>query len=106
MKTKEILFSLDLPSKTRQRINGHGIYTFTTDVKVPKNFMGAIISSSEFSKKNKLMLYGDIVKTGPVNVYMIHLSPYPVDLAEGDHIGDFTYIPSRCTDNCNCNLEK
>jgi len=97
--TNKIFFTTNIPAKNKLRINGHGMYQLT--VKIPKfaNHTMALVTSSEFAKGGKIMLYPDIVKPGEAEITIINLSPYPIDLEEKDHIGTLVPLPSRC--NCN-----
>ena len=97
---KKILYTTGLPAKNRLRINGHGIYQFTIKISRPKNSPKALVTSSELAKENKIMLYPDIVTSGEVKITIINLTPYPADLEENDHIGNFTALP-----HCDCKAD-
>lgn len=100
--TNKILFSTGLPAKTRLRINGHGVHQYTTKIPNLKNNSKALITSSDFAKENKIMLYSDVVTPGETKITIINLTPYPVDLEQNDHIGTLIPLPS----NCNCNTKE
>ena len=91
--SNKILFTTGLPAKNRLRINGHGMYQFIIKISRPRNSPKALITSSEFAKENKIMLYPDIVTSGEVKITIVNLTPYPVDLEEKDHIGTFVALP-------------
>jgi hypothetical protein len=99
--TNKIFFTTGLPAKNRLRINGHGMHQLT--VKIPKfaNHTMALVTSSDFSKDGKIMLYPDIVKPGEAEITIINLSPYPIDLEEKNHIGTLVPFSSRCSCDCN-----
>lgn len=91
--SNKILFTTGIPAKNRLRINGHGMHQFITRISRPKNSPKALVTSSEFAKENKIMLYPDIVTSGEVKITIVNLTPYPVDLEEKDHIGTFAALP-------------
>jgi dUTPase len=95
--SNKILFTTGLPAKNRLRINGHGMYQFTTKISRPKNSPKALVTSSELAKKNKIILYPDIVTTGEIKITIMNLTPYPVDLEEKDHVGTLVALP-----HCDC----
>lgn len=99
--TNKILFNTGLPAKTRLRINGHGIHQFTTKIPKFKNNTRALITSSNFAKENKIMLYPDVVIPGEAKITIVNLTPYPVDLEQNDHIGTLVALPSRCNNEDN-----
>ncbi len=98
--SNKILFTTGLPAKNRLRINGHGIYQFTTKISRPKNSQKALITSSELAKENKIILYPDIVTSGEIKITIMNLTPYPVDLEEKDHIGTLVALPQ-----CGCKVD-
>jgi hypothetical protein len=97
--SNKILFSTGLPAKTRLRINGQGIHQYTTKIPKFKNSSKALITSSDFAKENKIMLYPDVVASGETKITIINLTPYPVDLEQNDHIGTLVPLPTQC--DCN-----
>jgi len=97
--TNKILFDTGLPAKNRLRINGHGLHQFEVKISRPKEYPKALITTSDFGKQNKIMLYPDVVKSGTALITIMNLTPYPVDLETGDHIGTLISFPSRC--ECN-----
>lgn len=92
----KVLFKTDIPNKLKVRINGHGVHQFTDKVKLTKDDPRAIITTSEFGKQQKILLYPDVVLNGEHTYTIINLTPYPVDLESGDHIGTLVSLPSRC----------
>lgn len=98
--SNKILFTTGLPAKNRLRINGHGVYQFTTKISRPKNSPKALITSSELAKENKIILYPDIVTSGEIKITIMNLTPYPVDLEEKDHIGTLVALP-----HCDCKVD-
>ena len=99
--TNKILFSTGLPAKTRLRINGHGVHQFTTKIPNFKNRTRSLITSSDFAKENKIMLYSDVVTPGEAKITIVNLTPYPVDLEQNDHIGTLVALPSHCNNKDN-----
>jgi hypothetical protein len=97
--SNKILFTTGLPAKLRLRINGHGLHQFTTKIPRSTHYSKVLVTSSELSKKNKIMLYADVFQPGEATISIINLTPYPVDLEEKDHIGTLVPLPSRCTCN-------
>lgn len=97
--SNKIIFDTGLPAKDRLRINGHGIHQFDLKISLPQNTPKALVTSSDFSKQQKILLYPDVVKSGMVTLTIINLTPYPADLEKGDHIGTLVPFSSRC--NCN-----
>jgi dUTPase len=98
--SNKILFTTGIPAKNRLRINGHGMYQFIIKISRPKNSPKALVTSSEFAKENKIMLYPDIITSGEVKITIVNLTPYPVDLENKDHIGTFIALPS-----CDCKTD-
>ena len=98
--SNKILFTTGLPAKNRLRINGHGMYQFTTKISRPKNSPRALVTSSKLAKENKIMLYPDIVTSGEVEITIINLTPYPADLEEKDHVGTLVALP-----HCECKAD-
>lgn len=92
----KIKFKTNLPNKNKVRINGHGTYKFSETVKTTRNNPRFFITSSDFAKKHKLLLYPDIVQNGENIITIINLSPFPMDLEKDDHIGTLVSIPSHC----------